>query len=32
MKFLKNAWNRVADDLAQAIAQLRASTHDVWTF
>lgn len=32
MNFFAKAWKNALDDLAEAIAQLRESTHDVWTF
>ena len=32
MNVFVKAWKRVAADLAEAIFELRSSTHDVWTF
>lgn len=32
MKNIKKLWTVIADDLAEAIFELRSSTHDVFTF
>lgn len=32
MKSIKNIWNVVINDMAEALFELRSSTHDVYSF